>query len=508
MKRSFKSAASALALALALAVASPAKAVSTVDTTLSTTVYGDLGAGPIVLGASGGNVFYQIADAQPPAGTPAFVVRPGDPPVVVPTTSHIWALGSTASTIAIVAPYTAAGGGGGGGGSVTQGTVPWVDDITQWANDALGAPSNYGTSPGAVVVPGVNAFVTNVPAVSQSGTWNFGGLGTAGSPSGGVVSVQGVTSGQALPVSGTFWQTTQPVSLTTLPGFTSTPTINSAQSGAWNVGITGPLGAAQSSPASPVAVVEPDDFAVSGSVTSAAVLFTQDMLGYSSITVEVTANASGNTITFETSDDNTNWATVSGLVTSTLGTSSAVTSTTTTTVAMLRFAKAGRYFRARVSTFVSGTTTVVGDLHKYVVPNVLSTVSLQTSTFAIGKTAPGYTSVQTPASNSSGVVANANAVATLTGVSAKSTYLSGFDITSDGATAGGCVNPTVTGLLGGTRTYTYCVPTGATVMATPLVISFVPPLISSTTNTNIVVTVPALGAGSTTATVNAQGYVE
>ena len=26
---------------------------------------------------------------------------------------------------------------------------------------ALGAPSSYGTSPGAVVVPGVNAFVTN-----------------------------------------------------------------------------------------------------------------------------------------------------------------------------------------------------------------------------------------------------------------------------------------------------------------------------------------------------------
>lgn len=58
------------------------------------------------------------------------------------------------------------GGGGGGGGSVTQGTTPWVDDITQWANVALGAPSNYGTSPGAVTVPGVNAFVTNVPAVT------------------------------------------------------------------------------------------------------------------------------------------------------------------------------------------------------------------------------------------------------------------------------------------------------------------------------------------------------
>jgi hypothetical protein len=55
--------------------------------------------------------------------------------------------------------------------AVTQSTSPWVTDVTQWANTALGAPSAYGTSPGAVTVMGVNAFITNVPAVSQSGTW-------------------------------------------------------------------------------------------------------------------------------------------------------------------------------------------------------------------------------------------------------------------------------------------------------------------------------------------------
>jgi hypothetical protein len=62
-------------------------------------------------------------------------------------------------------------------------------DMYSLAGTALGAPSNYGTSPGAVEVPGVNAYVTN-----------FGG-GTAGSPSGGVVSVQGVSSGTAVPMS-------------------------------------------------------------------------------------------------------------------------------------------------------------------------------------------------------------------------------------------------------------------------------------------------------------------
>jgi hypothetical protein len=38
------------------------------------------------------------------------------------------------------------------------------------------------------------------------------GAGVAGTPTGGVLSVQGAASGTALPVSGTFWQATQPVS--------------------------------------------------------------------------------------------------------------------------------------------------------------------------------------------------------------------------------------------------------------------------------------------------------
>lgn len=44
-------------------------------------------------------------------------------------------------------------------------------DVNYWAGVALGAMANYGTSPGAVKVPGVNAFITNSPAVTiTSGT--------------------------------------------------------------------------------------------------------------------------------------------------------------------------------------------------------------------------------------------------------------------------------------------------------------------------------------------------
>jgi hypothetical protein len=53
-------------------------------------------------------------------------------------------------------------------------------NVNKWAGSALGAMANYGTSPGAVLVPGMNAFITNVPAVSQSGNWTSRIVGNAG----------------------------------------------------------------------------------------------------------------------------------------------------------------------------------------------------------------------------------------------------------------------------------------------------------------------------------------
>lgn len=44
-------------------------------------------------------------------------------------------------------------------------------NLTQLAGTTLGAPTNYGTAPGAIAVQGVNAFVTNFPATQPvSGT--------------------------------------------------------------------------------------------------------------------------------------------------------------------------------------------------------------------------------------------------------------------------------------------------------------------------------------------------
>lgn len=106
----------------------------------------------------------------------------------------------------------------------------------------------------------------------------------------------------------------------------------------------------------------------------------------------------------------------------------------------------------------------------------------------------------------SGNVANASAAASLPAVAAVTNFLAGVEITFAGATGALNVIATITGLLGGTRSYICTVPAGVAVQGTPLLLRFDPPIPSSAVNTAIVVTLPALGAGNTHACVNISGY--
>ncbi|SRR6266536_3385076 len=105
----------------------------------------------------------------------------------------------------------------------------------------------------------------------------------------------------------------------------------------------------------------------------------------------------------------------------------------------------------------------------------------------------------------SGNVANAPAVATLPGVAGKTTYITGFEITAAGATAGLVVDVTVTGPAA-TLHYTYAFPAGALIGAAPYVVEFPRAVPAAAANTAIAVTLPASGAGGTNAAVNAHGY--
>lgn len=113
----------------------------------------------------------------------------------------------------------------------------------------------------------------------------------------------------------------------------------------------------------------------------------------------------------------------------------------------------------------------------------------------------------TGVTSSSGNVANATATATLAAPGAGITnYLTGFEITAAGATAAAVVLVTVTGTIGGTMTFVFAVPAGATAPATPLIVAFPEPIPASAANVAIVVSLPALGAGNTNAAVVAHGF--
>ena len=122
------------------------------------------------------------------------------------------------------------------------------------------------------------------------------------------------------------------------------------------------VGGSAVSSSNPLPVAQPDGLSVSGTATSAAVLFTTSMLNYESITVQVTSAGTSCTVTYETSEDEVTWQSVTGLTVSSGGAS--LNTATSTTAIIMQFPRKALFFRARVSTYGSGTVSVVGTLSK------------------------------------------------------------------------------------------------------------------------------------------------
>ena len=116
------------------------------------------------------------------------------------------------------------------------------------------------------------------------------------------------------------------------------------------------------SASNPLPISQLDGLSVSGTATGAAVLFTTSMLNYESITVQVTSAGTSCTVTYEASEDGVTWQSTSGLTTSNVGLSANATASTTALI--LQFPRKALFFRARVSTYGSGTVSVVGTLSK------------------------------------------------------------------------------------------------------------------------------------------------
>lgn len=84
-------------------------------------------------------------------------------------------------------------------------------------------------------------------------------------------------------------------------------------------------------------------------------------------------------------------------------------------------------------------------------------------------------------------------------------YVTGLAITGGGATAGSIINATLTGLAGGTKTYSLAIPTGA-ILGVQLIIEFDAPLKAAGANSAVTLNVPSFGAGNTNASATLEGY--
>lgn len=104
------------------------------------------------------------------------------------------------------------------------------------------------------------------------------------------------------------------------------------------------------------------------SVSSAVNLFSTDTTGYNSIAVQIVAAGTTCTVTYECSIDNVTWYGCAGYQPSNLGTVAPIL--ISTTVALNVFPTIARYFRARVSTYTSGTVTAQAILRSSVVPSI------------------------------------------------------------------------------------------------------------------------------------------
>lgn len=162
----------------------------------------------------------------------------------------------------------------------------------------------------------------------------------------------------------------------------------------------------------------------------------------------------------------------------------------------------GRYAKITTTSWSSGTAVATCLLHASRLPARVVFTGNNSGNAIPTYQLPGGTGITA----ASGNVANASAVATLAGSASKTTYITGFRCQAAGSTAASVVSLTVAGVITGTMTYTFVFPAGATTAATPVGQDFSTPVPASSTNTAIVVTLPAGGTGNTNASCAAQGF--
>lgn len=207
----------------------------------------------------------------------------------------------------------------------------------------------WGVDGAAVDLSATDPLPVATHAVTQSGTWNVGITGS-------------------VPVTGTFWQATQPVSAASLPlptGAATEATLASVLTTTAFNARTPALGQAAMSASSPVVIasdqstlaVNQAGVSATGSLTGSGQNVTLSLTGASGWAVDLRGTFTA-TVTFEGTVDGTNFFTIAVIPAG--GAPSVATVTTATAVgAWWGNANGCQQVRARCSAYTSGTVTVV-----------------------------------------------------------------------------------------------------------------------------------------------------
>ena len=239
-----------------------------------------------------------------------------------------------------------------GAGSATFGTALIGGSLPAGSNN-IGSVGLAGSLPtgtnsiGAVTQGGSWSFsLSGTAAVTQSGSWTVGATqsGTWNVNSLGNVASGATDSGNPVKVGGVYNPTL--------------PTFSAGQRGDLQVDsqgrllITGTLAG--------VASAVPDGVLPSPtgySSTSVNTLFSLDVTGYNSASVQISTIATGSTLITEVSNDNVNWFQKAGTFSSSTGT--ITDAATFFSPIIVEFSLKEKYFRLRQTTYTSGTTTVI-----------------------------------------------------------------------------------------------------------------------------------------------------
>ena len=133
---------------------------------------------------------------------------------------------------------------------------------------------------------------------------------------------------------------------------------------------------------------EQDSEVFTASADSASVLFTADMTNWRSVLLQITSAGTSCTVIYECSNDQVTWSQCFGSV-SAISTSSATSVGSSLGLVQCIFPKRGKYFRARVSVYGSGTVSAAYSL-------TAQDVQLSVAAQVWGQVAEGYATSANP----------------------------------------------------------------------------------------------------------------